>query len=109
MEDGGFTLIEQDVDNPNRTKGRDKYTTVVRGISKEEAEQYDEKHRQKTDNNLEYVPNSEKKDKIKQDFYMFQKKIVMKSQLETLREGFENDKKRLEKAMRKKREKDAKR
>ena len=38
---------------------------------------------------------------------MFQKKLVMKSKLEKLREGFESDKLRLEKAMRKQKEKDA--
>ena len=38
---------------------------------------------------------------------MFQKKLVMKSNLEKLREGFESDKKRLEKAMRKQKERDA--
>jgi len=38
---------------------------------------------------------------------MFQKKLVMKSELEKLREGFETDKKRLEKALRKKSKKEA--
>jgi hypothetical protein len=47
------------------------------------------------------VTNKEKRNQIKQDFYMFQKKIAMKSSLEELRSGFEKDKKRLEKAMRK--------
>ena len=102
MEEGGFTLVEQDIDNPTRTRGRDKYNNAQKGISVEEAEKFVERQEsKKTGDGLAYVPNSEKKDKIKQDFYMFQKKIVMKSQLEQLREGFEHDKKRLEKAMRK--------
>ena len=49
----------------------------------------------------QYVTNKSKKDAIKNDFYMFQKKLVMKSELEKLREGFEADRKRLNKALRK--------
>ena len=49
-----------------------------------------------------YTTNREKRDQIKQDFYMFQKRLAMKSELEALREGFEKDRKRLAKAMAKK-------
>ena len=49
-----------------------------------------------------YTTNKEKKEQIKQDFYMFQKRLAMKSELENLREGFEKDRKRLAKALDKK-------
>ena len=49
-----------------------------------------------------YTTNKEKKNQIKQDFYMFQKRLAMKSELEALREGFEKDRKRLAKALAKK-------
>ena len=48
-----------------------------------------------------YMTNKDKRDEIKQDFYKFQRKIAMKSSLEELKAGFEKDKKRLEKALRK--------
>jgi hypothetical protein len=54
-----------------------------------------------TTDDAQYVTNKTKRDQIKQDFYMFQKKLAMKSSLDELRAGFEKDKKRLEKAMRK--------
>ena len=50
----------------------------------------------------QYVTNKEKRSQIKADFYMFQKRLAMKSELETLREGFEKDRKRLAKALSKK-------
>jgi len=49
-----------------------------------------------------YTTNKEKREQIKSDFYMFQKRLAMKSELETLREGFEKDRKRLAKALAKK-------
>ena len=54
-----------------------------------------------------YTTNKEKRNQIKQDFYMFQKRLAMKSDLETLREGFERDRKRLAKALQKKEAKQA--
>ena len=50
----------------------------------------------------QYTSNKEKRNQIKADFYMFQKRLAMKSELETLREGFEKDRKRLAKALSKK-------
>ena len=37
MEEGGFTVIEQEGENPNRKRGRDKYGHVFKGITEEEA------------------------------------------------------------------------
>lgn len=48
-----------------------------------------------------YITGKEQKEMIRSDFYMFQKKLVMKDSVETLRQGFEEDKKRLVKAMEK--------
>ena len=45
------------------------------------------------------MTNKSKKDSIKNDFYMFQRKLVMKNELEKLRDGFEADRKRLAKAL----------
>ena len=78
MEEGGFTVVEQEVGNPSRKRGRDKYDNVFRGISEEEAAKRFEDKKSRTAP-LEYVPNAQKKDQIRQDFYMFQKKLVMKS------------------------------
>jgi len=50
----------------------------------------------------QYTTNKEKREQIKSDFYMFQKRLAMKSELEALREGFEKDRKRLAKALSKK-------
>jgi len=44
----------------------------------------------------------------KGDFYMFQKKLAMKSQLDKLKEEFESDKRRLAKALRKSKSKGTK-
>jgi len=55
----------------------------------------------KKEGELKYTTGKAKRNAIKQDFYMFQKKLVMKSELEKLREGFEADRKRLDKALRK--------
>ena len=49
-----------------------------------------------------YITNKEKRNAIKADFYMFQKRLAMKNELEALREGFEKDRKRLAKALSKK-------
>ena len=49
-----------------------------------------------------YTTNKEIKSQIKSDFYMFQKRIAMKNELEALKEGFEADRKRLAKALDKK-------
>lgn len=38
---------------------------------------------------------------IRNDFYKFQKRMVMKGSIDELRKGFEEDKKRLQKAMEK--------
>jgi hypothetical protein len=40
MEEGGFTLVEQDIDNPTRTRVRDKYNNAQKGISVQEAEKF---------------------------------------------------------------------
>lgn len=120
MEEGGFTLITQSDLNPKRTKGRDSYDNVVTGITEEEAKEVLQKQMMTKrrarlnsgdsldSNKLEYVTTKAKKDGIKKDFYMFQKKLIMKSELEKLREGFEADRKRLSKALSKEKSKTAK-
>ena len=55
--------------------------------------------KKKTKQGPGYITGKEQKDLVKRDFYMFQKKMVLKSDLEKLRDGFEADKKRLEKAI----------
>ena len=37
MEEDGFTMVEQDETNANRTKGRDTFDNTVTGITQEEA------------------------------------------------------------------------
>ena len=73
------------------------------GVSQEEAQRQYEKQqaRRAEKDDQKYVSGQEAKNLIKRDFYMFQKKLSMKSDLEKLREGFEQDKKRLQKAMEK--------
>jgi len=39
MEEGGFTMVDQDAINPSRKRGRDDYDNVVVGITQEEAEE----------------------------------------------------------------------
>lgn len=82
--------------NPSRKKGRDELGQVVIGISQEEADRIYEKQEAKKriktgekQGESSYITNQEKKNQIKQDFYMFQKRLVMKSDIEKLKENFE--------------------
>lgn len=107
MEEGGFTQIkEDDFGAIKRVKGREKNGTIMKGITLEDLREKEGLKRQKVDESKEanagkYVSNKDKREEMKQDFYKFQRKIAMKSSLEELRAGFEKDKKRLEKALRK--------
>ena len=69
MEEGGFTLVQEEPDNVSRKRGRDKYDQVFKGVSEEEANRLFAAKRSKE--GIAYMPNSEKKDQIRQDFYMF--------------------------------------
>eukprot|EP00347_Sterkiella_histriomuscorum_P020550 403337379 len=57
---------------------------------------------------LKYTTTSKKKKALMNDFYKFQVKDYKKQKLEEIREGFENDKRRLQKMMQKEQEKDVK-
>ena len=46
-----------------------------------------------------YISGKEQKDLVKADFYQFQKRLVQKDKIAELREGFEADKKRMQKMM----------
>lgn len=46
-----------------------------------------------------YVTGKEQKELVKRDFYKFQKRVAMRSDLEQLKESFEADKKRMQKAI----------
>lgn len=48
---------------------------------------------------IKYTTNKEKKAQLKNDFYKFQVKDVKKKALEDLRKGFEEDRRRLAKAL----------
>ena len=103
MEADGFTLVAQDSLNPTRMKTRDGETTIL-GITQEQAQRiYQQQQERKEESGVkqEYISGKEHKDLIKRDFYMFQKKLVMKESLEKLRQGFEEDKKRIQKSMEK--------
>ncbi len=103
MEQDGFTLVTPDDLNPSRIKVRDSLQTTVIGVSQEEAWRQHEAQqaRRAEKDEQKYVSGQDSKSLIKRDFYMFQKKLGMKSDLEKLKEGFEQDKKRLQKAMEK--------
>ena len=106
LERQGFTMVTLDDARTNRRKGRDSYGTVVQGVTEAEmkriVEQQKLRQQQNQDEGPGYTTNRDKKNQIKQDFYMFQKRIAMKNELESLREGFEKDRKRLAKALAKK-------
>ena len=103
-------MVTMDDVNSHRKRGKDSYGTVVEGVTEAEIKKLVEKQklRQKiksagdSDTGPGYTTNKEKREQIKSDFYMFQKRLAMKSELEALREGFEKDRKRLAKAMAKK-------
>ena len=113
VEAKGFTLVTNDHVNPHRRRGKDTYGTVVEGITEEEMQRIVEKQKLKQELQKagdqqygggagQYTTNKEKRNQIKADFYMFQKRLAMKNELEALREGFEKDRKRLAKALSKK-------
>lgn len=62
----------------------------------------------KEEGGTKYTTNKEKWASISNDFYKFQIKEVKKQQLEDLRKGFEEDRRRLAKMLEKKQEKERK-
>lgn len=97
MEAEGFQLVTPEA-HSNRIKGRNG-TVSVKGVKAEEAREYYEKQQAKKIDTPGYVTGKERKEKVKSDFYMFQKRLAQKDSLETLKAGFEADKKRLQKAL----------
>ncbi len=104
MEADGFTLVQaaDEALNQSRVKVRDQETgTTIIGIKPEKAKEIWEQQQERKQDSQKYISGKEKKELIKSDFYMFQKRMVMKSSIDDLRKGFEEDKKRLQKAMEK--------
>ena len=96
-------MVEADSFKPTRIRARDAYTNSIQGISAAKAKDMMEKRKKVTEDECiaTYTTQKEKRQGIKNDFYLFQKKLALKSSLDELKAGFEKDKKRLEKAMRK--------
>lgn len=93
-------------------RGTDGVSTV-QGVSQEEALEYlkqkgSKLHDEEISDKVKYTSNKEKKDALNKDFYKFQIKDVKKQQLEDLRQGFEEDRRRLAKMLLKKQEKEKK-
>ncbi len=65
-------------------------------------------HDEEVEPGVKYTSAKEKKAQVSNDFYKFQIKEVKKLQLEDLRKGFEEDRRRLAKMLMKKQEKEKK-
>lgn len=106
MEDGGFIMVVPETLSGKKGRGTDGVSTV-QGISQEEAQEYLKKKGNKlldeeVEPGVKYTSNKEKKAQMQNDFYKFQIKEVKKQQLEELRKGFEEDRRRLAKLLIKK-------
>jgi len=113
MEEGGFIMVVPEAGGSgSKGRGTDGVSTV-QGVSQEEALEY-LKHKgnklldEEVEPGVKYTSNKEKKAQLANDFYKFQIKEVKKQQLEELRKGFEEDRRRLAKMLAKKQEKEKK-
>ena len=107
MEEGGFIMVEQE-GTSKKSRGTDGVNTV-QGVNPEVAKEYLEKQTQKlSGEGQKYTSNKEKRALLNNDFYKFQVKEVKKQQIEDLRKGFEEDRRRLAKMLEKKQEKERK-
>jgi hypothetical protein len=106
MEEGGFIMVLPETAGSKKGRGTDGVNTV-QGISQEEAAEYVRTKGNKlldeeVEPGVKYTSNKEKKAMLSNDFYKFQIKEVKKQQLEDLRKGFEEDRRRLAKMLIKK-------
>lgn len=106
MEDGGFIMVLPETQGSKKGRGTDGVNTV-QGISQEEAEEYVKNKGNKlldeeVEPGVKYTTSKQKKAMLANDFYKFQIKEVKKQQLEDLRKGFEEDRRRLAKMLQKK-------
>lgn len=88
MTADGFTIVAaaEDAANQGRVKVRDYETgTTIIGIKPEKAREIWEAQQSKKKEDQKYITGKEQKEMIRSDFYMFQKKLVMKDSVETLR------------------------
>lgn len=104
-------MVQPEVKGAKKGRGTDGVSTV-QGISQEEAQEYLNKQRRKLEGGdeegVKYTSNKEKNALISNDFYKFQVKEARKQQLDDLRKGFEEDRRRLAKMLEKKQEKEKK-
>jgi hypothetical protein len=112
MEDGGFIMVVPETAGSKKGRGTDGVNTV-QGISQEEAKEYlkakgNKLLDEKVEQGSKYISSKEKNAQVANDFYKFQIKETKKTELEELRKGFEEDRRRLAKMLLKKQEKDKK-
>ena len=105
-------MVLPETSGSKKGRGTDGVNTV-QGISPEEAQEYLKAKGNKlldeeVEQGVKYTTSKEKKAMVSNDFYKFQIKEVKKQQLEELRKGFEEDRRRLAKMLVKKQEKEAK-
>jgi hypothetical protein len=114
MEEGGFTIVQEETEGTKRGKATDGNTNTVQVVSREEAEDYYKMQQMKMDgtvtegDKLNFANGKKKNQQLKTDFYKFQFKEDKQSKLEELRSGFEDDKRRLAKMMLKQKAKESK-
>lgn len=116
MEEGGFIMVLPETQHGSgKGRGTDGVNTV-QGVSQEEAKEYLDKQRRKLegkgededDEGVKYTSNKVKRSLMTNDFYKFQIKEVKKQQLDELRKGFEEDRRRLAKLLEKRQAKEKK-